>query len=133
MTGQTCIIPLGRNGQYEAIVDQEDYAFLTQWRWGYKKSQWKHGANIYARRNTSVDGKRVTIYMHLEILEKRKKTRRPTELHTGDHKNKKTLDNTRENLRWASKSTQAKNQNRRTAAEIAAAGAANDDQQQVAA
>jgi hypothetical protein len=121
MSGPTCIIPLGANGQYEAIVDQEDYAYLTQWRWGFKRSAWSCGGNIYARRNTTRDGKRVTLYMHIEILERRLERRKPTPDHTGDHKNKKSLDNRRDNLRWASKSTQSKNQKTRITAEELAA------------
>ena len=121
MTGKTCIIPLGRNGQHEAIVSEEDYAFLTQWRWSFKVSSWQYGRKIYARRHQRIDGVRHTVLMHILILRERLKRRQPTDLHTGDHFNRDSLNNTRSNLRWASKRTQVKNQKPRiTAAEKAA-------------
>lgn len=106
----TCVIPLGQNGQYEAIVDAEDYAFLTQWRWTYKRSSWAYGGQIYARRHQRIDGKRHTILMHSLILRERKGEPQPSPKHTTDHRDLNGLNNTRDNLRWANKGDQRANQ-----------------------
>jgi hypothetical protein len=113
-------IPIGSRGQYTAIVDADDYPWLSQWRWTFKRSSWAYGANIYARRCVWREGLKVTLLMHLEILEHRKGLKRPSERHTGDHRNKNTLDNTRRNLRWATESVQNSNQRPRiTSQEVA--------------
>lgn len=122
---ETCRIPLGRNGEYEAIVDAEDYAFLTQWRWTYKRSSWAFGAKVYARRHQRIDGQRVTILMHALILRERKGEPQPSDAHTPDHADRDSLNNTRGNLSWATKSKQSTNQRRRiTVAEKAACAVA---------
>lgn len=126
---RTCVIPLGRNGQHEAIVDEEDYPLLTKWRWSFKVSAWKYGRKVYARRCIRVGGVKRTIMMHDVILEEHMKRRRPSELHTGHHKNGNSLDNTRGNLGWGSKSTQSKAQKPR----ISAAERAANDEQRIAA
>ena len=84
-----------------ALVDDADYEYLSQWKWTYSNV----GAAGYATRSQphlNKDGKivRKTIYMHSEIVEKKIST------NVVDHKNGKTLDNRRENLREA---TQAQN------------------------
>jgi hypothetical protein len=98
---RTAIIPLGARGQYEAIVDADDYAFLTQWRWHYSRSR---GGNIYAKRST----RRGSLYMHRVILE-RAAGPAPSPEHTCDHINGDPLNNRRSNLRWATKSEQEAN------------------------
>jgi hypothetical protein len=113
MSGEVRTILLGRQGLHEAKVSTEDYEFLTQWRWTYKVSSWKYGRKIYARRHRRIDGQRVTVLLHDVIME-RKGEPRPTELHTVDHINRDSLDNTRDNLRWATKSEQNKNRTRRS-------------------
>ena len=113
MSERTCIIPLGANGQYEAVVDEEDYAFLTQWRWSYKISQWKYGQKVYARRHQRINGVRKTILMHVQILEERMGKERPSDIHTVHHINKDSLINRRRNLEWATPSTQSKEQKKR--------------------
>jgi hypothetical protein len=110
---KTARIPLGRNGLYEAIVDADDYAFLTQWRWSYKTSSWAYGAKVYAKRTERRDGKQVSVYMATVVLTERKGEPRPSPLHTVDHQNVDSLDNTRGNLRWATKSEQNSNQRKR--------------------
>lgn len=68
-----------------AMVDDEDYDWLNQWKW--------HFAQGYASRNSgSVLGLRKAIRMHREIL------RTPKGMDT-DHINGNTLDNRRKNLR----------------------------------
>lgn len=69
---QTCTIPLGKNGQHNAIVSACDYPALTKWRWNFKESSWKYGRKVYARRGggRQVDGElRPTVLMHRFILE----------------------------------------------------------------
>jgi len=108
------IIYLGERNQYETLVSDEDYDFLIQWKWNFKKSDRKFGQLIYARRGggREFDGElRPTILMHNVIME-RQGIIRPSELHTVDHINVNSLDNQRHNLRWATKSEQNKNQKR---------------------
>lgn len=107
----TCIIPIGSRGQYEVVVDQIDYAYLTQWKWSFKRSQWKFGAKIYARRCERRGSARVSIYMHGVILRERMGLDRPSDAHEGDHVDIDSLNNRRRNLRWVTKGEQ--NANRR--------------------
>lgn len=72
-----------------AIVDDNDYEWLSQWKWyAHKRSE-----NIYyaARRETR-NGKRAMVAMHREII------KTPEGMHT-DHMNGNGLDNRRQNLR----------------------------------
>ena len=125
MSERTCIIPLGANGQYEAVVDEEDYAFLSQWRWSYKISSWKYGKKVYARRHQRINGVRKTILMHVQILEERKGEPCPSDIHTCHHVDKDSLNNRKLNLEWATPSRQSKEQKKRiTKAERAAFDAA---------
>ena len=82
-------IPLTRGKV--AIVDDEDYEWLSQWKWCAYRSR----RTFYADRHSArVNGKWTTILMHREILG----------LHNGDgrqtdHINRNGLDNRRSNLR----------------------------------
>lgn len=121
----TCRIPLGRAGQHEAVVDAEDYAWLTQWRWNFKRSSWQYGDKVYARRSGPRDpdtGHPTTILMHVAILERVGKPC-PGEGYTVDHADRDSLNNTRDNLGWATKSEQSANQHRKYATSAARRGA----------
>ena len=77
-------------GKY-ALVDDEDFEWLNQWKWYY-------GQSGYACRQVHqgyIDGKQKQrkIYMHKEILQ--------VKGFFTDHKNGNTLDNRRTNLRAA--------------------------------
>ena len=87
------------------VIDEEDWDYVTRWRWTFKRSRASYGRSLYACRNTTMDGIRVKIMLHNVILERSGK-KRPSPLHTGHHKNRKSLDNTRENLEWATKKKQ---------------------------
>lgn len=74
-----------------ALVDDEDYEFLNQWKWHAHKP----GKTFYALRSIQQNGKRTTIRMHRVIAE------RMGIKGMADHKNRNGLDNQRNNLRSA--------------------------------
>lgn len=119
------VIILGARQQHQTIVSEEDFAFLVQWRWTFKVSSWKYGRKVYARRCIRVDGQKRTLMMHDVILERAGKPR-PSDLHTANHRNRDSLDNTRGNLEWATHSEQCTHgpgRGRRTRAELQAEAA----------
>src|SRR5690348_9221301 len=78
-----------------ATVDDDDYEWLSQWKWYVN-----HG---YAVRNASlVNGKQTTVRMHRVI------TRCPNDLEV-DHIDGNSLNNCKENLRVVPHSLNAKN------------------------
>ena len=110
MTTRT--VRIGARRQYRVKVDARDYAWVTQWRWSFQRFSWRYGASIYARRWVQRGGRRVLLYMHTEILIHRMRLPRPPK-HEGEHININSLDNTRRNLAWATRSEQNANQRRR--------------------
>ncbi len=90
-------IPLTKG--YEAIVDDDDYDFLMQWKWHILEK-----GSIYAMRNSINlgDGKRHHILMHRVINE----TQKGFET---DHINGEGLDNRKSNLRAVTKSENQRN------------------------
>src|SRR5690606_41895037 len=56
-------IPLSKG--YEAIVDDEDYEWLNQWKWYALVT----GNKVYAVRSYKEDGKKITILMHRLITD----------------------------------------------------------------
>lgn len=105
-------IYLDDRGELYAIVDREDYEWAIRWRWCAKRDPC--GA-IYARRAVGENVKGVgrvrtfTEYLHVAI-HKRTKKRRPSRFHVlVDHRNGKSLDCRRKNLRWATNSMNQKN------------------------
>lgn len=103
-------IMVGAREQYTAKVSHEDYEFVVEYKWNFKRSR---GGNIYVRRGGGrYNGVlRPTILLHNVILD-RMGMPRPSEEHTGDHANRDTLDNRRDNLRWMDRSGQNKNRRR---------------------
>lgn len=81
-------IPLTRG--CVAIVDDEDYEFLAQWKWYALKQP----NTYYAARDIRVNGKKKTVWMHRLI------NNTPDGFLT-DHKNGDGLDNQKTNLRTA--------------------------------
>ena len=79
----------------EALVDDEDFEFLSQWPWHAFKG---YAGKFYACRNSAPDanGKRSHIFMHRVIANT------PDGMDT-DHINGNGLDNRRANLRHASR------------------------------
>jgi len=78
-----------------ALVDDEDYEWLNQWKWQATEQQ--PGA-FYAQRSIYIGRKRVHVKMHRQIL-----GYSYGDGNIGDHKNRNGLDNRRENLRPASR------------------------------
>jgi hypothetical protein len=90
-------IPLTK-GQF-AIVDDEDYSFLSKTKWYAEKSYYTY----YARRKDSLpDKKRETKSMHREIMGYK------GELEI-DHINRNGLDNRKQNLRFCSREENQRN------------------------
>lgn len=86
-----------------AIVDEEDYKWLSQHKWCAHK---EHNGDWYAIRNIYEHDKQTTIYMHREIL-------RPPEKMETDHKDGNGLNNQRHNLRAATRSQNAQNRRKK--------------------
>lgn len=84
-----------------AIVDEIDYQWAIQWRWKWKRS--KSSTLIYAKRTSRSEhkGPSFDLYLHIEIM-KRAEPSPPCPKHRlVDHRNGKSLDCRRKNLRWA--------------------------------
>jgi HNH endonuclease len=82
-----------------AIVDDEDYSYLVQWKWCFARSA--NGELGYAMRSDYSSGKSKTVLMHRVVLERtlgRELTREAI------HRNGNRLDNRRSNLRGATPS-----------------------------
>jgi len=79
---------------YQFKISEEDVKWIQLYDWRTTKSNSRH---VYAvRRELGLDGIIRVKYMHREILGEE-----PKRLVYADHKNGDTLDNRRENLRWA--------------------------------
>lgn len=85
-------IELTQNKQ--AVVDDEDYEYLNQWKWHYS-----HG---YAVRAEIVNNKQIKIYLHRFILGNPVKSE-------VDHINNNKLDDRKSNLRKASRTQNTTN------------------------
>lgn len=86
-----------------AIVDDEDYDYLNQWKWYYRKSKGKKTG--YALRNQSIGyGKQKNIQMHRVILGYSGATLQV------DHINSNGLDNRKANLRLCTPNGNIQNQ-----------------------
>lgn len=84
------LIPLTRGKT--AIVDVEDFAWLSQWNWcAYLNTKTK---SFYASRSVHGGRQTTTLAMHREILKLKRGDGQKT-----DHKNHDTLDNRKQNLR----------------------------------
>lgn len=94
------VIPLTQ-GKF-AIVDNEDYYFLMQWKWTFDGSYAIRRQHLRTVKGKSVGKK---IYMHRLLMET------PAGLDT-DHINRDRLDNRRRNLRVVSHAVNLQNSRR---------------------
>lgn len=74
-----------------ALVDDEDFTYLSQWAWYAKSNRYK---SFYVKRTLRVNGKSFYVAMHRQILGA------PPGVIV-DHANRNTLDNRKLNLRFA--------------------------------
>ena len=79
-----------------ALVDSQDYNWLSQFKWRAQKSGKRPDA-FYAVRNITIEKRRTTIQMHRQIMH-------PPHGLEIDHKNNNGLDNRRSNLRFCTRS-----------------------------
>lgn len=100
-------IPLTQG--FVALVDDEDFAWLNQWKWYYMRRV-KANAELqgYAVRQEWINRTYLPVYMHREILGLKRGEARTTG-RLGDHINGDTLDNRRSNLRIVTPSQSAQN------------------------
>ncbi len=88
-------------GKY-ALVDDEDYDFLNQWKWCAHYQPTRNSGKYNAVRSAVVDGKNITILMHRLIMDA------PAGVII-DHKDRNPLNNQRHNLRFANHSLNGAN------------------------
>jgi hypothetical protein len=105
-------VSVGSKAQYSTLVSNEDYEAVTKNRWTFKISHPPKGG-VYARRHYRVSGRRITLLLSHFILGRAGKER-PSPAHSADHKNRNTLDDRRENLRWATRKEQAANKSKKS-------------------
>jgi hypothetical protein len=99
------LIPLTKG--YSAMVDDEDYERLIQYKWHVAVHQAYSHLKVYAKRGIKKDGKWTSIGMHRVILGCEGSI---------DHKDDNGLNNQRANLRPASRSQQMANSRKRPGA-----------------
>lgn len=83
---------------YVAIVDDEDYEFVSQWKWSAKVQK----NTVYAFRKYRKDGKQITISLHRQLMGN------PPGMEV-DHIDRDGLNNRRINLRLATHQQNAYN------------------------
>ncbi len=89
-------IPLGAKQKYFTFVSDEDFEYLTRWKWCWKTSARKYRSGVYAKRTGPNDEAIYVAHIVLEL----KGERKPHWSYEADHVDTDTLNNTRENLRW---------------------------------
>lgn len=103
-------LTVSRCGEFQAILDEEDYRWALQWAWGVKRSRGKKGIYYAYRVTRCAGGKSYSVFLHVEIMI-RAGIRCPYDDRVVDHRNGRTLDCRRANLRWATRSMNRRNLN----------------------
>src|SRR5262245_2242549 len=100
-------IALKGDGDVWVQVDEADFWWAIGWKWHWRWD--RRRKKRYATRSTKRKGRTVTVYLHVEI-QRRKGKRRPSAAHVvADHLDGDSLNCRRRNLRWATRSMNAKN------------------------
>jgi len=100
---------VGTHAELQIVIDEEDYLWASQWRWGINPT--KNKKKLYVRRTGRYAGRFISIYLHKAIC-LRAHGMPPSPSHImSDHKSGNTLDCRRDNLRWATPSENRQNYN----------------------
>jgi hypothetical protein len=94
------------NASVWAVVDEEDYRLFAGSLWHAKRD---YCGKLYMRRSQGPRHNRQTLYLHIEIV-RAWGLIPPSSKHIYvDHRNGDSLDNRRDNLRWATASMNNRN------------------------
>lgn len=89
------------------VIDEEDFAWASQWRWYLKPS--KNRKKWYACRSTFYEGRRLSVYLHKSVAMRAfGPPKLPSQVMV-DHKDGNEFNLTRRNLRWATPSENRRN------------------------
>lgn len=86
-----------------SLVDDDDFDWLNQWKWGFNKKGYAQRTKRYGLRK---DNKHKLFQMHREIMKRHNFNLENLEI---DHINHNGLDNRKSNLRVVDRATNAKN------------------------
>ncbi len=109
---------VGTCAELQIVIDEDDYMWASQWRWGINPS--KNGKKLYIRRTARApSGRFMSVYLH-KVICHRAHGLPPTPNHIiADHRNGNTLDCRRHNLGWATPSENRQNYNGLFAIQVA--------------
>lgn len=96
-------------GHY-AMVDDEDFEFLNQWKWRVLKAQRKNTPPVWYAHRTTPRPHRKAVYMHREVLRRFGFE----QFQDSDHKDGNGLNNQRDNLRPVTRSQNLANARKKT-------------------
>jgi hypothetical protein len=91
----SCTRNCKNKGKYVAIVDDEDFDYLNQFKWYVKKDK----NTCYAKRNAVINSNKIHISMHCDIMND----------NNIDHKDHDGLNNQKSNLRFCTKQQNSAN------------------------
>lgn len=102
-------LPFYVDGERPIIIDEEDYQFVSQWRWGWNPS--KNKKKLYVRRTSTYQGRYISVYLH-KVICLRAWGPPPSPSHIiADHRNGNELDCRRFNLGWETPAGNRQNYN----------------------
>lgn len=120
---EPCRIYGDDKGLIYALVDREDFQFLSQWKWSPKFS--RGGKKIYLRRNLQIlheaskvcpeTGSRLrkrtqkTLFLHQAVMELKGDKPQTPDHCIIDHRNGNSMDCRKSNIRWVTRSQNNQN------------------------